>query len=187
MAKIKINEGIYAADTNSIISDELTNKNKGFTPMGAGNGNDTYIINDISKSFTKIIDGYQTTDRDSSLDNKAVNPDNDTLVVKNVNANDLMFFFDVNIDTATANALDNNFFIIRKKGYNSAFSQILKYYDKNIAPQNNGILVEDYFKNLDTYNTENGMPDISSGYFSKLLVVDKAGITKTIDLTSYIP
>lgn len=187
MAKIKENDGIYAVDTNSNVSDELINKNKGFTEMGAGNGDDTYIINDISKSFTKITDGYQTVDRDSSLENKAVNPDIDTLIVKNVNANDLMFFFDVNINATTANTLDNNFFIIRKKGYNSAFTQILKYYDSDIAPQSNAILVEDYYKNLDTYNAESGMPDISSGYISKLQVVDKAGITKTIDLSSYIP
>ena len=167
---VKINKTIKGTRKN----DTLVNKNtSGYTLMQGGAGNDTYIINTISKTFTDINDTKGT----------------DNVQIKGANGNDLLFFFDVVVDESYGNVGDE-LFVIDKKNMNTALKQMQKFLanpnaSKNI-PQSGAVCIDYYFGNTNNIQ-ENGKLGTNYGnnHIEKIYAVNSTGAKYLYDLKPY--
>ena len=171
----------------------LTNSNKGYTYMSGQGGDDTYVVENISNSFSEINPTETTT---------VGNYDNNVLQVQNLKGNDLTLFFDVDVN-ATGNPNDD-LFVVKKTLLNSVNSQVKKFNEalndvKNAnptfneeqayevaleiaAPQKGGIQIDDYFGT--TNNLQAG--EYGDNYIETIQTIDKNGITRTLNVEDYI-
>ena len=143
----------------------LTNSNKGYTYMSGQGGDDTYVVENISNSFSEI-NPTETTTTGNNADN--------VLQIQNLKGNDLTLFFDVEVNAS--GSPDDNLFIAKKNLLNSVTSQVSKFQDaleqvQNVnptfseeqvyeaaleiaAPQKGAVQIDDYFG--ETNNTPSG-------------------------------
>ena len=171
----------------------LTNSNKGYTYMSGQGGDDTYVVENISNSFSEINPTETTT---------VGNYDNNVLQVQNLKGNDLTLFFDVDVNSS-GNPNDD-LFVVKKTLLNSVNSQVKKFNEalndvKNAnptfneeqayevaleiaAPQKGGIQIDDYFGT--TNNLQAG--EYGDNYIETIQTIDKNGITRTLNVEDYI-
>lgn len=170
----------------------LTNANKGYTYMSGQGGDDTYIVENVSNSFTEI--NHTTTSTDVV--------DSAILQIENLKGNDLTLFFDVSLNT-TNDAVDDllvakksllKSVITQKDKFQNALKQVNgenpdftqeQAYDAALqlaAPQRGAVQIDDFFG--ETNDTPAG--DYGSNYIQTIQTIDKNGITRTLDVEDYI-
>ncbi len=196
-----INEPVIGTQQNDTI---LNNKN-GVTIMTGGDGDDSYIIENISKSWTQISDGNYTMDEYnkpsaliSGLSIRDIpNTGSDKVVIKNVNANDLTLFFDVAIAENKYDKTsmpDDGLYIIKKSGINAVINQYNKAMNATneeafikAMPSTNGVEIPYYFGDNNNMQ-ENGEMGENAGanYIKTIQTMDKNGIVKTLDVDAFM-
>ena len=171
----------------------LTNSNKGYTYMSGQGGDDTYVVENISNSFSEI-NPTETTTTGNNADN--------VLQIQNLKGNDLTLFFDVEVNAS--GSPDDNLFIAKKNLLNSVTSQVSKFQDaleqvqnanptfseeqvyeaalEIAAPQKGAVQIDDYFG--ETNNTPSG--DYGDNYIETIQTIDKNGITRTLNVEDYV-
>ena len=185
--------------------DIITNDKAGVSIMIGGDGDDTYIVENILKSWSEIADGNYTLDENDipgaiipgSSARNAANFGNDKIIIKNINANDLILFFDVaiaeNIYDKTS-LPDDGLYIIKKSGINTVVSQYNKAMNAtsekafiNALPSANGIDIPFYFGDNNNIQ-ENGTlgSNVGANYIKTIKTMDKNGVTKTLDVDGFI-
>lgn len=170
----------------------LTNANKGYTYMSGQGGDDTYIIENISNSFSEI---NHTTVPTASADSAI-------LQIENLKGNDLTLFFDVSLNST--NDAEDDLLVAKKSLLKSVITQKDKFqnalkqvngenpdyteeqaYDAALqlaAPQRGAVQIDDFFG--ETNDTPAG--DYGSNYIQTIQTIDKNGITRTLDVEEYI-
>lgn len=170
----------------------LTNANKGYTYMSGQGGDDTYIVENISNSFSEINHTtVQTASADSAI-----------LQIENLKGNDLTLFFDVSLNS-TNDTVDDllvakksllKSVITQKDKFQNALKQVNgenpdyteeQAYDAALqlaAPQRGAVQIDDFFG--ETNDTPAG--DYGSNYIQTIQTIDKNGITRTLDVEEYI-
>ena len=170
----------------------LTNANKGYTYMSGQGGDDTYIVENISNSFSEINHTTTLTDVvDSAI-----------LQIENLKGNDLTLFFDVSLNS-TNDTVDDllvakksllKSVITQKDKFQNALKQVNgenpdyteeQAYDAALqlaAPQKGAVQIDDFFG--ETNDTPAG--DYGSNYIQTIQTIDKNGITRTLDVEDYI-
>ncbi|MBQ8886515.1 MAG: calcium-binding protein [Candidatus Gastranaerophilales bacterium] len=171
----------------------LTNSNKGYTYMSGQGGDDTYVVENISNSFSEI-NPTETTTTGNNADN--------VLQIQNLKGNDLTLFFDVEVNP-TGNP-DDNLFVVKKNLLKSVTSQVSKFQDALLqvenanptytqdqiyqaaleigAPQKGAVQIDDYFG--ETNNTPVG--NYGDNYIEIIQTIDKNGITRTLNVEDYV-
>ena len=144
--------------------------------MAGGNGNDTYVVNNITKSFVEIEDTGGT----------------DNLQIKGVNVNDLLFFFDVVVNENTEYGYaDDGLYIIHRNFPDSVISQMKKFMSDpnniNNVPQAGAVCIEYYFGNTNNLQ-QNGKYGTNYGnkHIENISAVNSAGVKYTYDIKSYV-
>ena len=177
-----VNEEIKGTES---VNDELTNSKKGYTRMVGLTGNDTYIINNFSTSFTEIddadgLDFYNETGLSPDVNSNGIPTKyfgEDTIQINNIKTNDLTLFFDYSIGDKNENPESmpaDELYIIKKGSLSSAINTTLK----GGLLQNNAVLISSQFG-----DTNNGGSQMSAASIEHLKVVDtKTGITKIVDM-----
>ena len=123
-----VNEEKYGNNS----ANTLVNDKKGYTYMSALKGNDTYIVENISKSFTEIDDSNRLDESENPgpVNGNGIpttNFGNDTIQIKNVKANDLALFFDVSLaPNVEASAPSDELYIVKKSAMSSVVKQVMK-------------------------------------------------------------
>ena len=201
-----VNEEKYGNNS----ANTLVNDKKGYTYMSGLKGNDTYVIENISKSFTEIddSDGLDESLYPENTNQNGIPLDDygkDTIQIKNVKANDLALFFDVSLSSNNPEfAAFDDLYIVKKSAINSVFKQVVKRYEAEeimyeenpylsdeeineavmakFAPQSGAVYIPCHFG-----DTNNGGTQYSASAIEKIQVVDgKTGVTKTLDIKEYI-
>ncbi|MCM1265894.1 MAG: hypothetical protein NC200_06815 [Candidatus Gastranaerophilales bacterium] len=164
-------------------NDELTISKNGFNYVMGLEGDDKYIINNIKKSWTIVDDALQNYEDMEGIfdDYNTVTPmtdgGNDTVQINNVNANDLILFFDVaaNDDVDVDVDVDESLAIVHKSLLDSVMTQIKKFNENDKLPSKGAVEIDYYFNNSDR-----------KGNQIEHIQVSKGGVTKEIDVDAYI-
>ena len=201
-----VNEEKYGNNS----ANTLVNNKKGYTYMSGLKGNDTYIVENISKSFTEIDDSNRLDESENPgpVNGNGIpttNFGNDTIQIKNVKANDLALFFDVSLaPNVEASAPSDELYIVKKSAMSSVVKQVMKveelwaqYEDvspalseseieklvmQKAAPQSGAVYIPYQFG-----DTNNAGSQMSASAIERIQVVDgKTGFVKTIDMREYI-
>lgn len=178
---------ILGNDSNDI----LTNQNRGFSYMSGGKGNDTYIIENLAKSWTTIDDRDYGENDPTSID---PHDSNDSLILKNITSKDVVLFFDVvyhpNKEGLTSYSHpDDGLYVIKKNAINSVMKQAQKLFvTEDINSLKSGAVDIPYFfgDNNDIQSGGNYGSKWGGNYINTIQTVDKKGITATLDVQKYI-
>ena len=112
---------IFGNDSDNI----STNQNRGFSYMSGGKGDDTYIIENLAKSWTTIDDRDYGENDPTSID---PHDSNDSLILKNLTSKDVVLFFDVyhpDREGLTSDSHpDDGLYVIKKNAINSVMKQV---------------------------------------------------------------
>ncbi|MCR4880469.1 MAG: hypothetical protein K6A44_00750 [bacterium] len=166
-----VNKTIKGNNKNNV----LTNKNKkGFTEMYGYKGNDTYVINNIAKTFTIVDD----------------TAGKDTLQIKNTNGKDLLFFFDVIVNETEELHPDDGLYIFKKNMAMDVANQLrdfMRDFSLNTLPQKGGVSINYY---MGTTNNDQGGgvygTDYGVGFIENIYAINSTGAKYKFDLQSYI-
>lgn len=158
--------------------DVLTVSKRGLNYITGLQGDDKYIINNIKNSWTIVDDtvkNYDDLQEAFEFLNFDVSPvygdgGSDTVQINNVNANDLILFFDVGITGDDAN-LDESLCVVHKSYINSVISQIKNFNNNDKLPSKGAVEIDYHF------NSENSIEHIQ---------VSQNGVIKEIDVTKYM-
>ncbi len=168
MSSITINKPIEGNKKNNT----LTNKKTGMTAMYGYAGNDTYIVNNLSKSLTGIFDK-------SGKDN---------LHIKNLNGSNLVFMFD--IATSDDKKAEDELDIIQKNKFDSVINQLNTYgktKDKYDMPKGGLIGIDDYLGNTNNIQADGKYgSNFGNGYIEKIYTTNSTGTEYVLNVKSYI-
>ena len=139
---------------------------RGYEKLVGTEGDDTYLINDLSTTWTLIEDNG--------------NSDCDSLVINNTLPNDVMLFFDVALDDVEDNRISDQLCILRKDKLNSVMTSIVN----NKVPTAGGIEVNYYFGT--TNNITANKEVVGTDYMQTITLVDKNGVEKILNVNDTI-
>ena len=166
--------------------DTLTNKNSksGLTIMAGKSGDDTYIVNNISKNWTVI------NDKDEEEDLTPADPNN-KLLVKNIDPKNSFLFFDVAIKNSDYNIqskIDDGLYIINKGMTDPVLSQFKAFIQTGDFNKfsKGAIGVEYYFGDTNNWNGSEYGSTYGGGYINTIQISDSKGTVYTLDQHSYI-
>ena len=166
--------------------DTLTNKNSksGLTIMAGKSGDDTYIVNNISKNWTFI------NDKDEEEDLSPTDPNN-KLTVKNIDPKNSFLFFDASIknsDYSIQSQIDDSLYVINRSMANSVLSQFKSFFQAGDFNKfsKGAIGIEYYFGNTNNWNGEEYGSTYGGGYINTIQITDSKGTVYTLDQNSYI-
>lgn len=176
----------------------IERKSKGYEKMNGTSADDTYIINDISKTWKEIndpnADGYHYDEEDADeVIDYGNNVDTDHMIIKNTSADEIMLLFDVfknGRDTyideeGDINIIDDGLTIIRKSNLDSVINAAMA--DKN--PTAGGIDIPYYFGTTNNFNEDGtpiANPQFGKDYMATITLVEKNGVERLLDVPASI-
>lgn len=169
MSSIKINEKPIKGNKKN---NTLVNKQIGLTAMYGYAGNDKYIINNISNSFTLISD----------------KSGKDSLHIKNINGNNLIFMFD--IATGDNKKPGDELEIFQKNKLETIAKQLTTFAetnDKYDMPKGGIIGINDYMGNTNNIQADGKYgSNFGNGYIEKIYTTNSTGTEYVLNVKSYI-
>lgn len=172
--------------------DVLTSKN-GANYLSGLEGDDKYIVNNIKKSWTMIDDARQNyADMEGFFnDVNGVFPTayagNDTVQINNVNANDLLLFFDVKNPNNEYADVDETLCIVHKSMFDTVMKQVMNYNLHDKFPTKGAVEIDYYFGNNPKYANNDSDSTTFGDNRIEHIQVSKDGVTKEIsNIDKYI-
>ena len=165
----------------------LTNSKKGFVYMSGREGNDKYVITDISKGWTEVND---KNIRDNDIENSTLPADleaKDSILLKNISRENIALFFDVQnpeIPETDETHPEDTLYIIKKDMMDSIVEQFIKFKNGEIdengedALQTGAVEIPFYFGDT---NNEHG-----ANYIYTIQTDIKGSKPATLEIEKYI-
>ena len=173
----------------------LTNSKKGFVYMSGREGNDKYVITDISKGWTEVND-KNIRDNDEEYSTLLADPNaKDSILLKNISRENIALFFDVHnpeIPETDKTHPEDTLYIIQKDMMDSIVEQFIKFKNGEIdengedALQTGAVEIPFYFGNTNNYNNGSFGTEYGANYIDTIQTDIKGSKPATLEIEKYI-